>query len=539
MLRGVLFGLAVGSLAACVTPSMDGDDGSREGGSYDLTETHDACADHGDGVRCHAKRRTMSGGERPLLIGPQGLRPSDLQQAYNIDPDLGDGITVAVIDAFGYPDLESDLATYRSQFGLPECSIANGCLRIVNESGETSPLPPISDPSDDWTGETALDIDMISAACPKCKILVVQTGADGGFGLDVGQAVAVRLGADAISDSWGGTEFGDVNQEEGHFNNPGVGTFASTGDNGNNAGRPQYPSTSVFVVAVGGTTLRADVTQIPRGFTETAWSGAGSSCSNSIAKPDYQANVPTTCTTRAASDLSAVADPQFGVAIFDSDNGNGGWNVFGGTSASSPLMAALFAAAGHSDITPAFVYKHPEIFTDIVDGSNGPCGAPQCDAGGGWDGPTGLGVPDQQKVKAIGNAAGTGPAVQITFPAANDTVATGFTIEVASDANPAPAYVLILVDGVIVGRTNTVPFDLSAPVGLKAGKHTIEARSFDIDRNSNSTMLDVTLSDSTGGGDDDGGGGGGCSTSNSGRAGGLTMAGIGLALALSARRRRN
>src|SRR5439155_24927300 len=109
---------------------------------------------------------------------PQGWGPADLQSAYNINPTITTTPTIAIIDAFGYPTLEQDLATYRSTYGLPACTIASGCLRIVNQLGQATPLPPAPPAHNDLTVETALDIDMASAACPMCKIVVIQAQDD-------------------------------------------------------------------------------------------------------------------------------------------------------------------------------------------------------------------------------------------------------------------------------------------------------------------------------------------------------------------------
>ena len=493
-----------------------------------VTETRPVCAGTGAGPHCNSHVATENGVVKGFAA-PNGFGPQDLESAYNIDVTLGAGLTVAVVDAFGYPKLESDLAMYRSTFNLPACTIASGCLKIVNDSGQTSPLPALP-PSDqeDWTIETALDVDMVSSGCPMCNILVVQTSSAGN-GLYVGQMVAAAAGATVISDSWGANEVGGEAALEGNFDVPGVATFASTGDSGANNGVPQYPATSVHVIAVGGTHLQTDTVD-PRGWQETAWGLASSSCSNNIAKPTYQ-TANTSCPMRAAADVSAVADPATGLAVFDSDNGNPGWSVEGGTSAASPLTASMFAASGHGDTTPAFAYKHQAVFVDVKQGQNGSCGAPLCTAGPGWDGPTGVGSPNQAMVKAI---VGTdqGPGVAITFPTDGATVAPGFTIE-ATSAGANMTYMQILVDGTKVGASSATPFDLSSAMSLATGMHTIQAIAFDESHDQSTTMITVDL-EPAGSGSDGGGGGGGGGCAVGGGAGGLP---IGLAL-LALRRRR-
>ncbi|HEY1558004.1 MAG TPA: hypothetical protein VGF94_24410, partial [Kofleriaceae bacterium] len=134
-------------------------------------------------VRCFAHVHATATGHLKAYAAPQGFGPADIQSAYNIDPARvvpATAPTVAVIDAYGYPSLESDLAAYRAQYGLPACTSASGCLKIVNQTGQATPLPGNAPQGDDWTIETALDVDMVSAGCPSCKILVVQATDDQG-----------------------------------------------------------------------------------------------------------------------------------------------------------------------------------------------------------------------------------------------------------------------------------------------------------------------------------------------------------------------
>ncbi len=354
-----------------------------------------------DGKRCFAHVQAVADDTQPgTVVGhvqaatePAGLTPQDLQSAYNIPIAIGGHPTVALIDAYGYTALESDLTTNRQQFGLPECTTANGCLTIVNQDGETSPLPGPPPASDDWTLETSLDVDMASAACPSCYLLVVQANDDTGDGLELAQATAASLGAAVISNSWGGPEMAGVSlaAAEPAFDQP-VAVFVAAGDDGYNDGGqgPDYPGTSSHTIAVGGTHLVRDTTST-RGWTETAWSSGGSACSLSIAKPAYQTG--TSCNFKATTDIAAVGDPQTGMASYDSKNG--GWGVVGGTSAATPIIAGIFAATGNGDQTSgSFVMQNADKLYDVTSGSNGSCGNILCTAGKGWDGPTGYGTPN-------------------------------------------------------------------------------------------------------------------------------------------------
>jgi hypothetical protein len=147
------------------------------------------------------------------------------------------------------------------------------------------------------------------------------------------------------------------------------------------------------VIGVGGTHLVKSTAT--RGWTETVWSGAGSSCSKLITKPTFQSVVAAAaCARRAASDVAAVADPNTGLAVFNA--GAGGWIVVGGTSAASPFVAGVYARYGISGSThdASYAYGHTAQFFDITSGSNGSCTTALCRAAAGWDGPTGIGSPN-------------------------------------------------------------------------------------------------------------------------------------------------
>jgi uncharacterized protein (TIGR03382 family) len=270
---------------------------------------------------------------------------------------------------------------------------------------------------------------MVSAACPACKILVVQATDDQGDGLDVAQNAAAALGATVISNSWGGPEQAGqpLDGEEPYFDHPNIAVFVSAGDNGyNDAGQgPDYPGTSSHVIAVGGTHLVKDASS--RGWTETAWTSGGSACSLSITKPAYQTN--SGCQFKATTDIAAVGDPQTGVAVYNSRNG--GWTVVGGTSASSPFVAAVFAATGNSTQTSGqFVRDNAAKLYDVTSGKNGTCtNAILCTAGAGWDGPTGYGTPNATAlvvtVTGTGSGSDTGSGGTTTGPDGGGTSMPG------------------------------------------------------------------------------------------------------------------
>lgn len=359
-------------------------------------------------IRCHARVRTSKAGLRITShAAPMGFGPAELQAAYKIDPasTVTSRPLVAIVDAYGYAAIESDLATYRTQYGLPPCTIANGCLKVVNQQGKVTPLPPNPPATDDWTVETALDMDMVSAACPLCRILVVQANDNLGDGLFIGQNAAAALGATVISDSWGGPEQPNTSltAQEAYFAHPNIAIFVSAGDDGyNDAGAgPDYPGTSAHVIAVGGTKLVRD--NSPRGWSETAWTKGGSACSLSIPKPAYQAKSP--CKFKTTTDIAAVGDPATGLAVYNA--ANGGWMVIGGTSASAPFVAAIFAATGNgAQSSGAFIASKASKLFDVTTGNNGTCpaGSLLCNAAAGWDGPTGYGTPNASLLGTGGTA---------------------------------------------------------------------------------------------------------------------------------------
>nr|WP_306183551.1 S53 family peptidase [Streptomyces sp. MK5] len=320
---------------------------------------------------------------------PSGYGPASLQAAYNLpSAGGGSGQTVAIVDAYDDPNAEADLAVYRSQYGLPACTTANGCFSKVDQNGGTK--YPRGDSG--WAEEISLDLDMVSAACPNCKILLVEASSATMTNLGTAVNTAVRLGAKFVSNSYGGGESSsDPTFDTQYFDHPGVAITVSSGDNGYGV---EYPAASRYVTAVGGTSLRTASNS--RGWTDTVWSGAGSGCSAYDAKPAWQTD--SGCARRTVADVSAVADPNTGVAVYDSYRQATGWMVFGGTSASAPLIAATYALAGSpsSGSYPAsFPYAHTSALYDVTSGSNGSCsGSYLCTGTSGYDGPSGLGVPN-------------------------------------------------------------------------------------------------------------------------------------------------
>ena len=391
------------ALAAAASPvsRAPGQTGQASSQGSHSTPARRACpaAKPGDAA-CLALVRTNVRGHVGMFTAgtaPTGYGPADLQSAYSLpSATAGAGQTVAVVDAYNDPHAAADLKIYRQQYGLPACTAASGCFRKVNEKGQQGPYPAADR---NWAEEESLDIDMVSAICPRCRILLVE--ATSASLADLGQSVdtAIRLGAKYVSNSYGAVEYSGETAGDTYYDHPGVAITAAAGDSGYDNGSsdaPNYPAASEYVTSVGGTSLTRNPGS-PRGWAEAAWSYGGSGCSLFEPRPPWQAG--TGCAANhMTADVSAVADPSTGVAVYDTYS-QSGWEVFGGTSVASPIIASVYALAGPpaaGSYPSSYPYADPSAFNDIINGSNGGSCTPAswCNAGPGYDGPTGLGTPD-------------------------------------------------------------------------------------------------------------------------------------------------
>ena len=330
------------------------------------------------------------------LVTDHGYGPPALQGAYNLPSSTaGTGQTVAVVEAYDDPNAESDLAFYRSYYSLPPCTTANGCFRKLNEDGKAKPLPAACGDCG-WDVELSLDMEMVSAGCPNCNVVVMEASTSNlsDLGTAVDSAVK-KVGATVVSNSYqggGGGSKKDLKQEAKYFDHPGAIILASSGDGGyeNTEG---IPAAFASVVAVGGTTL----SYAGKRISETVWDGSGSGCNNAVKKPSWQTGAAgTDCSGRTANDVAAVGDPNTGVAVYDTYEG-GTWYVVGGTSVSSPLVGSVYALAGNASSLNAAqsLYASGASLYDITSGNNGSCSpANLCNGATGYDGPTGNGTPN-------------------------------------------------------------------------------------------------------------------------------------------------
>ena len=385
----VLVALVLGVTAAAAGGPVQAATASVSRGAA-AAGVHALCAAPAPGQGTCAVVSATRSGARPAAgaaTTPAGFSASNLRSAYAVPTTLGQQETVAVVTAYDDPKAESDMGTYRTQYSIPACTTANGCFKKVDQTGGSTYPPAAAG----WSAADAESLDMVSAICPDCHIILVEANSSQVSDFGAAENEAATLGADAIDNDWqtpeGTLGSGETGYDAQYFDHPGVAITAQAGDTGYGV---DYPAASQYVTAVGGTTL-AKSTSASRGWTETAWAGTGSGCSAYEPKPWWQRD--TGCSGRTLNDLSAVADPGTPVAFYDSPT-LGGWNAnSGGTAVAAAIIAAVYALGG----TPApgsypssYPYLHPGSFYAVTSGSNGTCSpAYLCTAGSGYNGPAG------------------------------------------------------------------------------------------------------------------------------------------------------
>ena len=420
-------------------------------------------------AQCQALVRTDVTAASAAAVSPQsgpggGYGPADLRSAYSLPTGTeGTGMTIAIVDAYDLPSAEADLATYRTWYGLPACTTANGCFHKVNENGGSTP-PSTTAVGTGWDYEISLDLDMVSATCPNCHIVLVEANSNLYNDLGTGVNTAVTMGAMAVSNSYAGPEgsaFNETYLDSTYFNHPGHAIVASTGDCGydcvgqfhgsvlNSVG---YPAASPDVVAVGGTSLSGSVGS---GWTETAWGngygGAGSGCSINEARPSWQP-AGACGSMRSEADVSAVADPATGVAIVL----NGLWGIEGGTSAAAPIIAGIYGLGGTptaGSYPASHLYSDTADLNDAVGGNNDvtyhtcPSGSLLCNGKVGYDGPTGLGTPSG--ILAFSNATVPGKPIALTAHKGDSSASLSWTAP-SSGGLPITGYTVTQVGSGVV-----------------------------------------------------------------------------------------
>ncbi len=391
-------------------------------------------------MACQAIAQTP-GGTTPAVRGvpADGYSPASLRSAYNLASaslHKGSGKTVAIVDAYSNPDLAKNLASYRHHFKLPACTTKSHCLRIVNQAGKTGPLPQ-RDPN--WGLEESLDLDMVSAICPRCHILLVEASNSSTASLGAAENTAIAKGARFVSNSWSGGEFTGQDAYNHYFNHPGDAVVFAAGDSGYGT---LYPTDTQYVTAVGGTAL-VHKRSGKRAWTETVWGsandaygGTGSGCSTLEAKPSWQHaddSAPNGCLNRTENDVSADADLGTGVAVWDSYQTDRTLIRVGGTSVATPIITSVYALAGipaKGTYPASYVYRHSSHLNRVTSGDNGTCEPKRqylCHGERGYNGPAGLGTPN-----GLGafSSSGVDP-VTVVDPGTQDvSVGAGFKITI-------------------------------------------------------------------------------------------------------------
>src|SRR5271165_1052025 len=382
---------------------------------------------------------SLAGGSEP----PSGAyTPAQIQLAYGFNnitfggtAGTGHGETIAIVDAYDDPNIQADLKTFDTEFGLPATTVTR-----VNETGETS--YPASDPTGGWELEESLDVEWAHAMAPGANIMLVEASSTS-FG-DL--LTAVQYGAshaNVVSMSWGGGEWSGETAYDTYFAHAGVAFVASSGDDGAPA---EWPAASPNVLSVGGTALTLGAGNV--WSSEVGWSGSGGGTSAYESQPSYQNGVVTqTSSARATPDVAYDASPSTGVCVYDSVpyEGGSGWSEVGGTSAGAPQWSALLAIADQgraqsgqpalNSTSPqqvmSILYANPADFHDITSGRS--TGRPHYSAGPGYDYVTGLGSPIANLI--VGSLDGTSTAsydkLVLAAPTA-ETAGTSFSLAVTA-----------------------------------------------------------------------------------------------------------
>jgi hypothetical protein len=472
--------------------------------------------DHNKRVSSQAIRQRGSSAHAATISTSIG--PTDLQAAYGLasaSASGGVGVTVAIVDAFGDSNVTNDLATYRSQWGLPACNSGTGagCVSLFNQNGASSPLPadPTSTSTISWMDETALDVEMVSAICPNCHIDLFQANSDNTSDLGTAENSAAKV-SKYVSNSWGGEDFpGESVNDNLFFNHPGVVTAFAAGDFGYG---PSYPASSGLVTSVGGTFLTSSTNA--RGYSEAAWTGTGSQadgtgdstgvgCSSGEGQPSWQTGTEASvlCQNRMQNDVSAVANAPFGIDLYsssgDCDSDNGAFNEANdcrveGTSVSTPIITAIYALANGTTGPVANTYPSSYLyqsghggnasdFNDVTSGQVSSCESnliQRCRAATGYDGPTGFGTPNG--IAGFTSTA-TGNTVSIDNPGNFDLVAgaryalpsikafdsaSGQKLTYSLSGQPS-GFAINTTNGVIEGLLSTTPVTARVKVTVTDG----------------------------------------------------------------------
>jgi subtilase family serine protease len=366
--------------------------------------------------------------------------PAQIQQAYQFNQvsDNGSTETIAIVDAYNDPDIQSDLNTFDTEFTLPAATVS-----VVNQTGGSS--LPSADPTGGWELEESLDVEWAHAMAPGAKILLVEASSADTSDLLTAVGYASQH-ANVVSMSWGTSEFSGETSYDGDFSAAGVAFVVASGDSGAPA---EWPAASPNVLGVGGTSLTLNSSG---GWgSETGWSGSTGGPSAYEPQPSYQVGVVTqTSSARATPDVAYDASSTGTYAVYDSDPYEGenlGWVAVYGTSAGAPQWSAILAiadegrAAAHLSALNSsgaqqvmdILYQNPGDFHDITSGTS--TGDPEYSAGPGYDYVTGLGTPMVNLIVGSldGSTSTTPPDTMVVSAPTSATAGTSFTYKVTAE----------------------------------------------------------------------------------------------------------
>jgi subtilase family serine protease len=379
---------------------------------------------------------------RPMAAAPSpsALTPTQIRSAYDLPSTGGAGTTIAIVDAYDDPKVQNDLTVFSTQYGLLPVNFVEYKM-ATSISVDTG-----------WALETSLDVQWAHAIAPNATILLVEAKSNSLTDLLAAVNYAKsQSNVVAVSMSWGGSEFSTETSYDTYFSSSGITFFTSSGDSGAGV---IWPSSSPNVVAVGGTTLNLASGQV----VETGWSGSGGGISRYEPKPAFQTNFGLSGSKRAVPDVSYDADPNTGVAVYDSlgYSGQYGWFQVGGTSAGAPQWAAIQAlglTASNNNFYQDAKSAYASYFRDITTGSNG------YQAGPGYDYVTGLGSPLTTNYTPSTTPPPPPP------PTADFTISASPTnLNIRTGSSGTSTVTIAPVNGF----TGTVTLSASAPSGLTA-----------------------------------------------------------------------
>jgi len=263
---------------------------------------------------------------------------------------------------------DGDVQAYWTALGIAKQNHPKVIIKTINGAKNN----PISI-DDDGTAENTLDVETIGACCPTSNLTIILYIAPNSLAeftnvlnyINTSPVVVVGTSylPSIVSISWGlseiyyGSHLANINNVLKSLSAKGVNVCVATGDygssNGTDSNNVDFPSSSPFVIACGGTSLICPNLTYDTETIETGWTGSGGGVSVYFNKPDYQSALSTS--KRATPDIALNADPSTGVAFYIFKK----WYIYGGTSVAAPTFAAYLAALNATTFATEGLYGAP------------------------------------------------------------------------------------------------------------------------------------------------------------------------------------